>query len=112
MQRSEAWQGYIRPLLEADLRADARAERRVSALWSGMLAASGVEGGHARAGRHPRGRGAEGGPPLRCALHVCCGDQDAVFPPEAVHAWRPLSDGPFATHTLRGAHDVLQRRVP
>jgi len=103
-------------LLEADLRADARAERRVSALWSGMLAASGVEGGHARAGvltaGRPRGRGAEGGPPLRCALHVCCGDQDAVFPPEAVHAWRPLSDGPFATHTLRGAHDVLQRRAP
>ena len=57
------------------------------------------------------GRGAEGGPPLRCALHVCCGDQDAVFPPEAVHAWRPLSDGPFATHTLRGALWTLRGGV-
>ena len=43
---------------------------------------------------------------------MCCGDVDAVFPPEAVHAWRPLSGGPFATHTLRGGHDVLQRRAP
>eukprot|EP00964_Phaeocystis_antarctica_P046129 scaffold26605_cov36-Phaeocystis_antarctica.AAC.1 len=102
VRRSEAWRGYIQPLLEADLRADARAERRVTALWSDMLTARSVEGGYVNVGE----------PPLRCALHVCCGQQDAVFPPEAIDAWRPLSGGPFATHALRGGHDVLQRRAP
>ena len=47
MQQSEAWQGYIKPVLEADLRADARSERRVSELWSGMmLTARGVRRSH------------------------------------------------------------------
>ena len=51
-------------------------------------------------------------PPLRCAMHVCCGHEDVAFPPECVDAWRPLTQAAFTTHTLKGGHDILQNRAP
>ena len=63
--KSEAWETYLKPLLEGDLGADARASRRVAGLLSG--------------------RGA-----VACDLQVHCGIQDASFPFMTAASWQKL----------------------
>ena len=86
-RNSEAWSEWVLPRLVADLRADARAERRVAAACA-----------------------AAGSPPLACPLQVCAGIADACFPPEAAAAWRPLSSGPFEHVAIEGGHEMLRQR--
>ena len=95
VKASAAWKEWLLPLLNADLRADARAERRVAAAWSAASSVGGMV--------------ATGAPPLQCRLQVCAGDRDVAFPPPAIDGWRALTSGGFEAHTVRGGHEILQR---
>ena len=118
VKQTDAWKDYLQPLLLADLRADARAERRVATLWTSLLqqasdaATAAATAAAAANGDSPPLKPLKVAPPLRCAMHVCCGHEDVAFPPDGVDAWRPLTSASFTTHTLKGGHDILQNRAP
>ena len=92
VKASAAWKEWLLPLLNADLRADARAERRVAAAWSAASSVGGMV--------------ATGAPPLQCRLQVCAGDRDVAFPPPAIDG------GGAHERRLRGAHGARRPRDP
>ena len=82
---SEEWESYFKPMLLADLSADARADRRVAVLL---------------AGPHP---------PLRASVDVFCGLSDESFPPAIAASWELVSSArPFDFHFFPGGHEFLK----
>eukprot|EP00040_Diaphanoeca_grandis_P024578 m.135297 g.135297 ORF g.135297 m.135297 type:complete len:2787 (+) comp29787_c4_seq1:169-8529(+) len=94
MQTSEAWETYLKPLLEADLLDDARASRRVAKLLASS--AERVFGANA------------------CSVHVYCGVRDTSFPHSTATLWNKLQleaeDAVFDVSYFPEGHDFLVSR--
>eukprot|EP01052_Picozoa_sp_SAG31_P018908 SAG31_NODE_1358_length_8643_cov_11.893375_4_plen_987_part_00 len=83
--QSEEWETFFKPLLLADLAADARADRRVAVALEQQSS------------------------PLRCAVDILCGMSDESFPFGLATSWERVSSArPFDYHFFPGGHDFLK----
>jgi len=97
VEASTSWQEYFLPLLQADLKADARAATRVAHVFAGD-AASGIH----------------------CPLSIFCALEDPAFTPAQVDEWTNILPaslrGGLASACQRsyypGGHEFLKERLP